>query len=244
MGASIFIRMITTPELLGLLASYAYATGLLAFGELLWRKLRWPQSVTRKIVHIGAGMWVWAIPALFERWQIGLIPFASFIVINFLLYRFRVLDSMDAEDSSPGTIYFALAITVLFVICWRPDGPLDRLPIAMAGIMALTWGDALAALVGQRWGAHRYRIGNSTRSWEGSLTMLFVSLLAIAITLLVLPGSSLSPYAPPIATGTAVLVAVVAACGATLAEAISPHGLDNLAVPFTTAAIVFLALPS
>jgi phytol kinase len=233
----------TAREILGLIASYVYASGLILVAELLRRRLAVPQELTRKLVHIGAGMWVFGILALFDRWQIGVLPFASFIVVNYLFYRYRVFGAMDSADSPPGTVYFALALTLLFALLWRPAGPLDRAPVAVAGAMALTWGDALAALVGQRWGRHRYRVAGSERSWEGSAAMFLASLAAITSSLALLPGSWLSPHAPSVGVGAALLVALLAAGVATLVEAVSPRGLDNLAVPLVVAGVVLLALP-
>src|SRR5262245_35929618 len=109
----------TSADMVGLFASYAYATGLLAVAEVLRRALRVPQQLTRKLVHIGAGMWVFGVLALFDHWQIGVLPFATFIAINYLFYRLRVFGSMDAGDDTPGTVYFALAIALLFGLLWR-----------------------------------------------------------------------------------------------------------------------------
>src|SRR5262245_45082052 len=230
----------TTRDLIGLAASYIYATSLILVAEVLRRALGAPQELTRKLVHIGAGMWVFGVLALFDTWQIGILPFATFILVNYLLYRYRVFSAMDAPDSPPGTIYFALALTLLFGLLWRPAGPLDRAPIAVAGAMALTWGDASAALVGQRWGRHRYRLGASGRSWEGSAVMFVISAVVIFLTLRFLPGSPLSPYAPPINAGRALLAALLGAGAAALAEAASPRGTDNLSVPVVAAGVVLL----
>jgi phytol kinase len=232
----------TTREILGLAASYTYAIALIVLAEGLRRRFGVPQDLTRKLVHIGAGMWVFGILALFDRWQIGVVPFASFILVNYLFYRYRLFGSMDTADSPPGTVYFALALTLLFGLLWRPAGPLDRAPVAVAGAMALTWGDALAALVGQRWGRHRYRVAGSVRSWEGSAAMFLASLVAISLTLTLLPGSQLSPLASPISMGLALAVALVAAGAATLIEAVSPRGLDNLGVPLVAAGVALVAL--
>src|SRR5262245_10726796 len=232
----------STRDLIGLAASYGYAIILILAAEALRRVLRIPQELTRKLVHIGAGMWVFGVLALFETWQIGILPFATFILVNYLFYRYRLFRSMDAADSPPGTVYFALALTLLFGLLWRPAGPLDRAPVAVAGAMALTWGDALAALVGRRWGRYRYRIAGSERSWEGSVAMFLASLVAISLTLVLLPGSQLSPLAPPIGVGFALVVALVAAGAATLVEAASPGGLDNLGVPLVAAGVVLVTL--
>lgn len=230
----------TSNDMIGLIASYAYAIGLIAVAELLNRSLGVAQELTRKLVHIGAGMWVFGVLALFDTWQWGVLPFATFIGGNYLFYRQRMFRSMDSANSTPGTVYFALAITVLFALLWRPQGPTDRAAVAVAGAMALTWGDALAALVGQRYGWHRYKVGRSTRSWEGSVAMLIATTLAIFLVLTRLPGSALSPLGQPASTITALTAALAAALAATAAEAMAPHGSDNLSVPLVAAGVVFL----
>ncbi|HEX9372073.1 MAG TPA: phosphatidate cytidylyltransferase, partial [Roseiflexaceae bacterium] len=168
------------------------------------------------------------------------LPFATFIGGNYLFYRYRVFNALDARDSTPGTVYFAIAITLLFGLLWRPDGPIDRAPAAAAGAMALTWGDAAAALFGRRFGWHRYRIGRSVRSWEGSAAMLVTTGGAMFLTIALLPGSPLSPLAPPLSTGRALAAALIGAAVATLAEGISPHGTDDLSVPLVAAGAVLL----
>lgn len=224
-------------DFIGLAASYAYAIGLLIVGEVLLRLVSFKPELTRKIIHIGAGMWAFGVLALFDHWQVGIVPFATFILLNYLFYRYRVLGSMGTQDNSPGTVYFAISVTLLFGLLWRPDGPVDRVPIALAGVMAMTWGDALAALIGRRYGRHQYQVGGNFRSWEGSAVMFLASTLAMSLVLLLLPGSQLSPLATPIGVGQALSAALVGAACATLAEAVSPHGTDNLSVPLVAAGV-------
>ena len=194
------------------------------------------------MIHVGAGMWVWGILALFDDWKIGLIPFGTFIALNYIFYRFTVFQAMDAEDSTPGTVYFAFSITLLYALFWRTDGQPDRAVIATGAVMAMTWGDALASIVGGRWGRRSYSVWGHRRTYEGSATMFLASFVALLITLLVLPGSSLSPTAEVLQTGPALLSALVAAGVASLTEAVSPAGTDNLSVPLLTAATLYLLL--
>lgn len=229
-------------DFIGLTASYVYAIGLLLFGEALGRLFHVKPNLTRKIIHVGAGMWVFGVLLLFNRWEIGIVPFASFIFVNYLLYRYRVIGAMDTEDSSPGTVYFAISVTLLFALLWRPSGPVDNVPVAVAGIMAMTWGDALAALIGRRFGKHKYQVGDSVRSWEGSIAMFLASTTAIFLVLLLLPGSSLSPLAVVYGVNKVLLAAVISGILATLAEGVSPHGTDNLSVPLVTAGVVWVLI--
>ncbi|MBD2302419.1 diacylglycerol/polyprenol kinase family protein [Nostoc sp. FACHB-190] len=229
----------TNSDLIGLAASYTYAISLLALGEGLRKFFGIQPDLTRKVIHISAGMWIFGVLLLFKHWQIGIIPFATFIGVNYLLYRYRLIGAMDTEDSSPGTVYFAISVTLLFGLFWRPDNSVDHVPIAVAGIMAMTWGDALAALIGKSFGQHKYQIGSSVRSWEGSLAMFLASTTAIFLVLMFLPGSFLSPLAVTFSVSKALLTALISASFATLVEAISPQGTDNLSVPLVTAGVIW-----
>jgi dolichol kinase len=229
-------------DILGLVYSYVYAFALLGIVEGLGRLFKWPHFLTRKLIHIGAGLWVWGILALFDHWPIGVIPFATFIVLNFIFYRFRLFQTMDDPQSTPGTVYFALSITLLFVAFWRKDGPLDYVAAAVAAIMAMTFGDAMASIVGRIGGKHPYTVFGHTRSFEGTWMMGVFSFFAILLTLMFLPGSALSPFGVRL-NGTALLVTImVGTLVATVAEALSPAGADNLSVPLLTGGVLYLLM--
>ncbi|NTV62444.1 MAG: phosphatidate cytidylyltransferase [Oscillochloris sp.] len=229
----------TTRDVIGLVALYVYATGLILIAELIRRRQGYPQDFTRKFVHIGAGMSVFGVVGLFDTWYIGIIPFASFIVINYIFWRYKILDAVDSANSTPGTVYFALSISILFIAFWRPGMPYDRGYIAVAGTMAMTWGDALAAIIGKRIGKHRYTVIGGTRSYEGSFAMFLASCTAMLLVMLFVPGSPLGASTPPLSLSTSLIAALVAALVASLAEGISPHGTDNISVPLLAGLTVF-----
>lgn len=231
-----------TNNIIGILVSYIYAGGLLLFAEGLRKFFGVPPEFTRKIIHISAGMWVFGILFLFDDWRIGILPFVTFIFVNYLLYRYRVIAAMDTGESSPGTVYFAISVSLLFALFWRPGSGMDNAPIAVAGVMAMTWGDAFAALIGKRFGKYKYTVFSSTRTYEGSLVMFLASSLAIFLVLLLLPGSVFSPLASPLDFQLVVITTVIAAAFATLVEAISPRGTDNFSVPLVTSVIVWLSI--
>lgn len=232
----------TSQDWIALGISYAYASGLLVLAEVIRRWRGYPQDFTRKIVHVGAGMWVFGVLGLFDTWYIGIIPFATFIVINYFLWRYKVLEAMDAKDSTPGTVYFALAITILFALFWRKGQPGDQGYIAAAGTMAMTWGDSMAAIFGRRFGRRRYTVMGGTRSWEGTAVMFVASAVAMFLTALLVPGSALGPTTPPLGAGLALGAALCGALVAAAAEAVSPHGTDNLSVPLLAAGAVFIVV--
>lgn len=96
------------------------------------------------------------------------------------------------------------------------------IPAAAAGMVTIIFGDTAAALVGRRWGRHRYR-GN--RSVEGSLAFF----LAASFGVWMVPGVSLL-----LGTAAALLATVVEGCSRTVD--------DNLTVPVIVGLFVHLAL--
>jgi len=227
-------------DILALVFSYVYASSLLVVSEILMRKFGWKQFITRKLVHIGAGMWVWGILYFFDTWYLGIIPFATFIILNFIIYKYEILKGVDAEDSSPGTVYFAFSITALFLLFWRTGVPSPNLFIAVAAVMAMTWGDALASLVGKTWGKRKYTFLKHTRTWEGSAAMFISAFIVIFLVLKFLPGSGLNPGVTSLSTEQIFILTGASAGVGTFAESISPAGTDNLSVPFAVALILWL----
>lgn len=230
----------TRGDIIGLVLSYVYAFGMLFIVEEIGKRLKWRQEFTRKIIHIGAGLWIWGILFLFDHWYFGIIPFTTFIILNYIFYRQQTFEAMDTEESTPGTVYFAISITVLFALLWRTEGQNDRVPIAAAAVMAMTLGDALASLVGRRWGKHPYTVFGHSRSWEGTAAMAVFSLLGTFLTLYFLPGSTLSPNSFPCGPVTALATAFVGTLVATASEALSPAGTDNLSVPLLSGLVMFI----
>ena len=226
----------TRGDLLGLLFSYAYAFGLLLLVEAIRRWRNYPTDFTRKLVHIGAGMWIWGILLLFNSWPLALIPTGTFILFNALFLRFKIFSAMDPrEGATPGTVYFAFSCTLLLFVFhqgWEQGFPRGYEHYAMSGIMAMTWGDAFSAIIGKRFGRHRFEILKGRRlSLEGSCAGFLFTLAAVALTLRIMTSLSL---------GSVLLGGLIAAIVGTLLEMISPAGTDNLSVPIGVSLILFL----
>lgn len=217
----------TDRDVFGLIASYLYSFGMLALTTAIQIRLKLPQDFTRKVVHVGAGMWIFGLYGLFDTWYWGVLPIATFILFNYVSYKFKLVKAMDLSDSSPGTVYFVISITILLSCFW----PRGQFWIAAAGIMAMTWGDAFASIVGRGWGKHFYFIRQHRRSYEGSAAMFGFSFVAIWLVL-ALMNTGLDAF--KIFTFSLVLASL-----ATFLEAIALHGLDNLLVPIGTSMALF-----
>ena len=150
-----------------------------------------------------------------------------------MLFRSRlpILPGINSVGRrSWGTFFYAVSIGVLMGWCWPQGYPY----FGVVGILIMCWGDGLAALVGQRWGRHGYEVWGEKKSWEGSFTMAVVSALVMVAVLGSVQGLSWS----------LVLTAGGVAIAATLLEAVSKYGIDNLTVPIgaTAMAIVLTRL--
>lgn len=190
------------------------------------RRLGYGPEITRKTVHIGAGH------VILFAWWLDVPAWASiaasvlFSGVALASYRFPLLPGINSVGrKSLGTFFYALSIGLLVAWFW----PLGLPQYAAIGILTMTWGDGMAALVGQRFGQHPYQIWGEKKSWEGSLTMLVVSYIVCASILLVAQG-------PVLATWT---VAIASAVTATILEAVSKYGIDNLSVPLGTASLCY-----
>lgn len=206
--------------------SFAWIVLVIGIGETTRRLGGYPPDLTRKIIHIGVGMWALPTALLFRSPFWAAFTPMVFIALNALSYRLRLMEVIEEEGrGSPGTIYFPLSFALLILVLW----PFGGRAASVAGLYAMGFGDAAASIVGRRWGRHGYRLAGVTKSWEGTGALLAVSFVFILIGTWPVLG-----HAAPLAAGGA-------AAAAALAEAPAGRGLDNLTVPIT-AALVFLLL--
>jgi phytol kinase len=141
--------------------------------------------------------------------------------------RMGGLSNLTEEGHSMGLVLYAISYSVLaYLFGVRPY-------IVAAGIFPMAYGDSLAAIFGEYFGRHKYRVFE-TKSLEGSIGMFLGSF--VSLTLAFLYFGLLYPF-----TFNPLIPAFAIACLAAVVEGISPRGLDNVAVPLVGAA-TFLIL--
>ncbi|MEH1840278.1 MAG: diacylglycerol/polyprenol kinase family protein [Nostoc sp.] len=183
-------------------------------------------EIVRKIVHIGTGnviliAWWLDIPA-----SVGITASILASVITLLSYRLPILPGINSVGrQSLGTFFYSVSFGILVAWFWYLQQP----QYAALGILVMTWGDGLAALIGQRFGKHKYKVFGTEKSWEGSLTMMLVSYVVSSLILVGTQGNSWQTWA------VSLFVGVIA----TALEAVSFLGIDNLTVPLGSAALGF-----
>ena len=182
-------------------------------------------ELVRKLLHIAMGLTVLTFPWLFEEaWPVLVLSAASL----FGLSAVRVVPALrerlggvisGVERVSHGELYYPLAVGLLW---WLSGG--DPLLFGVP-ILVLTLGDAMAALIGLRYGRLRYQTHDGWKSAEGSIAFFAIAFLSVHLPVL-LSGTT--------GRTEAVLLGVIVGLLVMLLESIAWRGLDNLFIPLGT----------
>ncbi|HKX72833.1 MAG TPA: hypothetical protein VJM32_02375 [Candidatus Saccharimonadales bacterium] len=197
-------------------AIVAIAYGLIFVAvELLAAKLHPPGEETRKLSHMLAGVGAALLPFVLSFNQIALLG-ALFVPAVFISMRSNLFKSVHkVKRVTYGELYFPLAISLCALLF--PD----RL-LFMYGVLVIGISDALASLLGLRFGRKKYKSPDGYKSFVGS-GAFFVSTVIIGTTLVLMHINT------PV--WVALMWSIVLAAILTVIEARSHKGIDNLLVP-------------
>jgi phytol kinase len=198
----------------------------LALGLLLWtaRRIaatgRLTAGALRKLVHIAAGTWTLFATLAFRHLGWALVPPVAFVAWNASAKARRWMPPLADDDlHTRGLWTFPAGVALAYALFWEPAG---RHAI-LAGCAALAFADPAAAMAGARLGQRRFAPFGHGRTLEGTLAFFLVA--AVSTGIIASGGGPV--YALRLAVGCAAVGAV--------AEALSPSGWDNLAVPVAVA---------
>jgi phytol kinase len=216
-------------DLIGVAAVYIYVTVLIVFTEKVFSK-RYPVQ-SRKFLHIMTGNIAFILPLFQTREIMAFIAAGPFILFTYLMSPYSPIKSMRGKTSEAGhglgLVYYAITWTILAYAFF------DHREIIAMGILAMSYGDGLASLIGIKYGKRKYCVFKDTKSYIGSITMFICTFLLLVIALLF--------YAVPITTrGIAYLLCMAGV--ATVVEGVTPLGLDNISVPFVVAVMYWFFL--
>lgn len=171
------------------------------------------------------GLYTMTLPWLFaDAWPVllmGSVMIALLLSLRWLRWLQQQFGAVlgSVARASHGELYFALGVIALFV--WAKG---DKV-FYVAALLVLTFADTAAALVGKRWGAHRFPGLAATKSLEGSLAFLVVAWGCLALPLTLGAGLEIS---------VALVLGLTVALLLTGLEAVAVGGLDNLLLPLAT----------
>lgn len=204
-------------NVLALVYSFAFIIAVIALAFVLYRTIYLSSESVRKIIHIGVSNWVFILVWCFDDVRFAVVGPVAFIILNAIFVHSGAAGLLGMGDRrrDNGLVYFPFSLLVMTLLYYRG---LIQAHDVIAATLVMGYGDGLAALVGSKIGRHRYSVLNASKSWEGTAVMLIVSIAVIAI---------FTPYPA--------LKVLVMAVVATLFEALTPLGLDNITVPLLTA---------
>ncbi|MDJ0745287.1 MAG: SEC59/DGK1/VTE5 family protein [Xenococcaceae cyanobacterium MO_167.B27] len=204
---------------------FIYLGILVLIAEALSRYISNDPELTRKVVHIGSGNVILLAWWLHISTWIIVAAAAIASIIALISYFVPIISSINSVGrKSLGTLFYAISIGVLAAIFWG-----EYPQYTAIGILIMAWGDGMAAIIGQRFGKHSYRIFDIKKSWEGSLTMAVTSFVVTSSILLFTQEN----------TGQTWLISAIVAVIATALEAFSKLGIDNLTVPLGSAGLCY-----
>lgn len=201
---------------------------LCALIAIICRKtLKIPDEVFRKILHFILLGSVFTFTFAFKTWWISALAAVIFMLIvypillvaeKFKNYSKTVTERKKGELKSSLLIVFS-TFAVVIAIAW---GLFGSEIIVLSSILSWGIGDALAALIGTKFGKRKIY---EKKTLEGSLTMLCTSFLTLIIIFSI---ANLTTWYFSLLTSLIVAVAVSAA------ELYTPNGLDTLTCPLTS----------
>ena len=208
-------------DIAGVLLVYIYVVILLIVSEKLLDK--WPE-LSRKFLHIMVGNVAFLLPIFQTSWVMAFVAAGPFILFTFLMSPYTPIKSIKGRTSaaghSMGLVYYAITWTILAYLFF------DNMVIIAIGILAMSYGDGFASIIGIRFGKKKYNVFGDQKSYVGSFAM-FVFTFITTVVALVYYSIPLSSYVFLVLLGIALVAAIV--------EGLTPKGLDNLSVPFVTA---------
>ncbi len=171
-----------------------YLAALLVLPMLLraWRDV--PDELVRKTQHLGYGLSIWLLLLTFERWTLALAASLLLVAIAYpallALERWRHYRRFFPDRRADGgelrrsMLWVQASFAVNLALFWGLLGPAGK-PVLAAGVMAWTFGDAAAALVGRWLGRHHVvgRLVDGAKTEEGAWAMSLVAAVAVALSL-------------------------------------------------------------
>lgn len=183
-------------------------------------------ELARKTVHVLLGTLCLTFPWVFSSATPVLV---LAVIATAALLALRVVPALRASIGRPlhgvartsyGEFAFVAGIAATFVLA---HGNVWSYVIPVA---VLTYADAVAALIGTRFGLHRFRTIDGTKSLEGSLAFFSAALICVAVPL----ELTHQPNAFAIATLVSGALMIV--------EASAWSGLDNALIPLAGGLLV------
>lgn len=207
---------------------------------LLKSVLKVNREVVRKYQHIMYASSVIFYVTLFDNATQAIITAFIFLVLGFgalfifertPYYKRMIVDRKKKGGEVKQSVFYAQSmLIILFIIFWRWIDAKEIIVVAVA-----TWGigDALAAVIGKKFGKNKIDIEgvDPKKTFEGS----FALFIGVSVTV----GFLVFFYIGHL-WWISIIFALIIGLASTIVEAFSHNGLDTLTMPLSAAMIAYL----
>ncbi|WP_297979919.1 diacylglycerol/polyprenol kinase family protein [uncultured Methanobrevibacter sp.] len=220
-------------DVVALIIVYAYVIVIFFLAE---KVLKSRPEVSRKFLHIMIGNMIFAMPFFSDAWVMLLFITLPITVALFFLTEYspiKIENEMTESGHALGLFFYAGIWSILLFIFPIMIDP-NLLWIVALAIVPLVYGDGFAALVGGKWGKVKYHVFGGEKSLEGSLAMFAVTaVLAVFVWMFYM---ALGYTLPEFNFWYVLIISAIA----TVCEAVSYGGVDNLTVPAVTSILYYV----
>lgn len=217
-------------DLLGVAFVYIYVAILLIITEKLLAK---HPEISRKVLHIMVGNVAFILPIFVTKEIMAFIAAGPFIIFTFLMSPYTPIKSIRGKTSTVGhgmgLVYYSITWTVLAYLFF------DNMVVIAIGILAMSYGDGFASVIGLKFAKKKYNIFGDQKSYIGSAAMFIFTFITMIVALFYY-NISITFYILLVLSFISLVVSIV--------EAFTPIGLDNLTVPFVAVFLYWLILLS
>lgn len=210
-------------NIIGIVISNVYVFACIGLASLVAKRQNGRTELSRKLIHILCGNWVFLTPLFPDLWGLLFVPFC-FIFVNLLNLKYSLFPAMERDEKNYGTVWYAASMCLLsaagFLLRCRT--------IPYIGLLILAYGDGFAALFGQKWGKTPLFSFAPNKTKVGSLT---VGVAAFGITAASLVCFRKTGEIPDLSLAMIFFIASLTALFSVFVEAAGTDGTDNLTLP-------------
>ena len=224
-------------DILALIIVYIYVAVIFVVAEMV---LKTRPEVSRKFLHIMVGNMIFAMPFFSDPWVMVWFLTLPITIPLFFLTEYspiKIENSVTESGHALGLFFYAGIWTILiavFSIIAPANDPKFFIWIVALAIVPMVYGDGFAALIGQKFGRLKYTVFGGQKSVEGSLTMFVITTVMSVFVWMVF--ASIGCTMPEFNIVYVITISAVA----TVCEALSYGGVDNLTVPALTSILYYL----
>ena len=220
-------------DIIALIIVYVYVAVIFVVAEMV---LKTRPEVSRKFLHIMVGNMIFAMPFFSDPWVLVWFLTLPITIVLFFLTEYspiKIENSVTESGHALGLFFYAGIWSLLLLVFPILIDP-NLLWIVALAIVPLVYGDGFAALVGAKWGKIKYHVFGGEKTIAGSLAMLSVT--AVLSVFVWVFYTAMGYTLPELNFWYILIISAIA----TVAEAISYGGIDNLTVPSVTAILYYL----